>query len=115
MELLIAFIFGAKLHYSAPVVIDPIREQMVLLALCESTNNPEAINYNDGKEGSHSYGRYQLKIPTAQFFAKKYDIPIVINEDNIKDETLQDVLVYRALKDNQHRHWKHCSRKYGWL
>lgn len=113
MDLLISFIFGAKLSYERPVEIDPIREQMILLAFCESSNNPKAINYNDG--GSPSYGKYQYKMGTAQDFAKAYDYPVEVTEDNILDEQLQDTLTYRALKDGQYRHWYNCSKKYGWI
>ena len=72
------------------------------LADCESTNNPEAINWNDN--GSPSYGLLQFKAKTFQYYCvDKYGMI-----DDIMDPEIQKECCDRLINDGGLRHWS-CS------
>ncbi len=47
-----------------------IEKELLLVAKCESNFKPTATHHNDGKKGSTSYGIYQYKIGTFEYFSK---------------------------------------------
>jgi hypothetical protein len=72
------------------------------LARCESTNNPEAINWNDN--GSPSYGLLQFKSGTFQeYCVSKYGLP-----DDIMDGEIQRECADYMIRDGLLDRWT-CS------
>lgn len=77
---------------------------MVKLADCESGINSKAVNPND--RGSPSYGLFQYKKLTWQFFSKKYNF-----KGDIMSGIDQWQLTKMVLSDNFNKnvwHWKNC-------
>ncbi len=67
------------------------------LAGCESSNNPEAVNWNDN--GSPSFGLLQFKSGTFQYYCvDKYNLPNDIMDGNIQreccDKMISEGLLY---------------------
>lgn len=86
------------------------------LALCESSNNPKAIHYNDGKVGVHSVGLLQFQRRTFKYYWEK-----LVNKD-IEDHEIDNLwhdpqaqvqLAKEMILENPDnlRHWENCSRR----
>jgi len=87
------------------------------LAWCESRNNPQAVNWNDG--GSPSYGLFQFKEGTWKGYIRGYKL-FRHAEDHelmnlIMDGPTQRIVARRMLQDGLYYHWKVCSTRYGWM
>src|SRR3990167_2794861 len=88
--------------------ITPIMEK---LAMCESSNNHLAINPHDG--GSPSFGLYQYKRGTWEYFVRKYDLFPVAEaaelENLIMDREAQELVTWNVLKNPKtYVHWRNC-------
>lgn len=83
-------------------------EVLKKVATCESTMNPQAVNYNDGGPGKHSVGILQFQEKTFDSYAKKMgeELDYYSSHDQVK---VADYM----LSQNQGRQWT-CFRKiYG--
>jgi hypothetical protein len=92
------------------------------LAVCESNSDNTAVNYDDGEIGSHSYGMYQWKVPTAGIWVKK--VGLLDNWENLEyedkanwlmDKEFSTELTTRVLRENRYNSvlWKNCTNKLG--
>jgi hypothetical protein len=69
------------------------------IAFCESSNNPEAVNWNDN--GSPSWGLLQFKETTFQHFCvNKYNLP-----NDIMDGDIQRECADRMIRAGLAYHW----------
>ena len=105
-----------------PIVHEEVAQKTVLnpkiglLALCESSNNPKAVNLNDA--GSPSYGLYQYKKGTWISYMKKYNLAPHAEDAElmnfIYDREMQTLLTQKILEEkNGWKHWYDCSRRVG--
>ena len=96
---------------------DYLDERLDLLAKCESTNNPKAVNWNDA--GSPSYGLYQFKEGTWKAYMRLYNVAGHAEDHElmnfIYDGETQRKLARAMLQDGLYYHWKACSTRYGWI
>jgi len=76
-----------------------------LLAKCESSNNPLAVNNNEphGK----SYGLLQFRIDTFNHFGERYGLP----HDDIFNEEQQKAIALEMFKEGRLEHWETCITK----
>lgn len=94
-----------------------ILQKMEDLALCESSNNPLALNPDD--KGTPSYGLFQYKETTWKRYIKQYNLLPEAEEHEymnfIYDEELQRKLTFLILKNEKDgwRHWYNCGIKIG--
>lgn len=83
------------------------------LAVCESGNNPEAINPYDG--GSPSYGLLQFKIGTLVAYARRYNLYSATEDREfmnlIFDREVQIKVASAMLRESwdNRSHWKNCT------
>jgi hypothetical protein len=78
-------------------ILTPQQEEWLLkLRNCESSGNDEAINPND-LDNTPSYGRYQFKPSTFEFFSKKYKLGYEAYEYMQGDK--QEEIVKRMILD----------------
>ena len=84
---------------------------------CESGGVGHAINYNDGKEGSHSYGILQFKKVTLYSAIKRYNLFIYADEyeyENFLYDTYAQRLAASYILEfekNALNNWYNCSKK----
>ena len=114
-----AIVFGSESIEIKKVVYkeDKLGWYINKLAICESRNNPNVINHNDG--GSPSYGLLQFKLDTFKGYSRKLGLYkdtedaefmnlIMGKEDQLK-------LARAMLEDNWNNwsNWKNCAKKIG--
>lgn len=82
------------------------KEIMEHLSLCESSNNPWAINNKEihGK----SYGLYQFRLDTFQHFGKRYGLP----HNDIFNPLQQRDIVKKMIEEGRWSHWFNCLSIY---
>src|SRR3990167_4369006 len=87
--------------YEKSLVVDPMEKILEDLALCESSNNPLAIN----KKESHgiSWGLLQFRIDTFNHFGERYGL---LHNDIFNIEQ-QKAIAAEMLKEGRN-HWKNC-------
>lgn len=98
---------------------DALDEWIDKLAFCESSNNPEAINKDDG--GSPSYGYLQWKIDSFWRYNNRYKVLPDLEKGEvgniIKCKDTQIELTRRVLLGEYNsrgwRNWWNCARKVG--
>ena len=103
--------FSSALEEPLPylVEVDPMDDLLEDLAFCESTNNPNELNPDDG--GSRSVGLLQFKDGTFMFFSDVYDLGYV--PEDIYDPEKQKILAKLMISDGLWYHWKNCFLKMG--
>ena len=85
------------------------------LAVCESGNNPKAINPHDG--GSPSYGLLQFKLGTLTAYARRYNMYAATEDAEfmnlIFDRDVQIKVASEMLRESwdNRSHWKNCTIK----
>ncbi len=93
----------ALIEHVAPKNADVLKK----VATCESTMNPQAVNYNDGGIGKHSIGILQFQESTFNSYSKKMgeELDYHSSYDQVK---VADYMVSQG----QLRQWS-CSRILG--
>ena len=81
------------------------------LAMCESGNNPTAINWFDN--GSPSYGRYQFKATTLKMYAIMYNLlpdnlELVDYASWAMDGDFSRLLARKVILDGGANNWYNC-------
>jgi len=94
---------------------DPLLPVLTSLALCESSNNPLAVNPHDPI--TPSYGLYQFKEATWNFYINKYHLfpnsEPTERMNFIWDRSSQEVVARLILHEkNGWRNWTNCLRWY---
>jgi hypothetical protein len=109
---------------STTPVADPREEKVLdLIAQCESTNNPDAVNWRDGKLGTAdavALGEYQFKASTVVYYSE------IIRGEKLSDgEAMRLALDHERARElardmifspTQYKgimHWKNCARKHN--
>lgn len=82
------------------------------LEWCESRGNPEAVNEMD-LDGTPSYGAFQFKPSTYQFFALKYGVePGELMDREIQYQIVEQMVLHRdEIRWGQQFPW--CVKKLG--
>lgn len=108
---------------SSITMIESIRKERTMewlekISMCESSNNPKAINLKD-RDGTASYGLLQFKPNTFREYAEKYGI--IGKEADLDwimtiiwEEKIQKRLGYLILKNEPEKAkhlWPNCYRK----
>lgn len=87
------------------------------LMMCESGGDTDALNENDGKIGSHSYGIFQFKKSTWWEQTRKYGYYQNLEENEIEnaiyDRETQRNLTRNMIRDGGACHWENCAVKIG--
>lgn len=83
-----------------------------VLEWCESRGKPESVNPND-LDGTLSYGAFQFKPSTLDYFAEKYGIATttLMNYDTQRAVVKQMILHRDEI--NWHQQFPDCVKKYG--
>lgn len=88
------------------VLIDDILED---LAMCESSNNPQAFNRYDPV--TSSYGLYQFKLETFNYFGKRYGL----EHSDVMNPEQQKAIARMMLSEGRYSHWYNCLKEYEGL
>lgn len=83
---------------------------------CESGGDRMAINYNDGKLGSHSYSILQFKYETFKSYIRKYGWLSQAEDAELMnfifDSDIQKALADKILDEpGGHKNWLNCWQK----
>lgn len=81
------------------------------LALCESGNNPRALNPNDS-DGTPSYGRYQFKPGTFDYFSSLYNVATTSIWNGLEQRALVTLMALDPNVDFHHQ-FPGCTSKLG--
>ncbi len=101
-----AYAFAPTLTYE-----DHLYEWVDSLAMCESGQNPDVVNWFDG--GSPSYGYVQFKKATWEGWNTKLDLPYTF-DDILDIDAQRHVAVEIILYDwDEWSNWYNCHTKYG--
>lgn len=109
---------------STTVTVDPREEKVLdLIAHCESTSNPNAINWRDGKLGTAdavALGEYQFKASTVIYYSKLLrDVDLSDGEavrlalDPVQARELARDIIFSREHAGGVYHWGNCAQKYG--
>lgn len=99
---------------------EALNAKIELLAACESSGNPTALNPKD-RDGTPSHGKYQFKIDTWKRYNRKYNLFPWRgwSEEQwyatMYDGYYQDLIVRAMFQDpavNLHTEFPDCSRKH---
>ena len=77
------------------------------LELCESSGNPRAVNPLD-RDGTPSYGAFQFKPSTLDYYAKVYGIIFQdtdIADENVMSRPIQLAVVQAMVRDSKNINW----------
>jgi len=104
-------------HYEAPEVIQPTlthRQEvwMNVLEWCESRGNNEAINPMDN-DGTPSYGAFQFKPSTLDYYAEMYGVPTTTLMDYDTQKAVVTQMILHRDEINWYQQFPVCVRKNG--
>jgi len=83
-----------------------------VLEWCESRGNPNAINEID-RDGTASYGAFQFKPTTLDYFADKYGITTTTLMDYATQKAVVTQMILHRDDINWHQQFPDCVKKFG--
>ena len=108
VTVLLIFMLEAEASYEKEYVYDPIREQVSMLAVCESEYTSTA--YVEHDPDVPAIGLLQFHEETFNHFSNYYGLTL-----DIWNPEHQKILTYKMLEDGRYKHWRLCSEKLGFL
>lgn len=87
---------------------------LTFLSNCESGNNPNIVVWDNG---SWSYGKFQFKLSTFNYYGKLYgflprDLEVLEGENYIYDGEIQYKIAQRMISDGLEYNWKNCVKQF---
>ncbi len=108
VTVLLIFMLEAEASYEKEYTYDPIKEQVSMLAVCESSYTATA--YVEHDPVTPSIGLLQFKTETFNHFSNYYGLTL-----DIWNPEHQKILAWHMLSDERYSHWLRCSKQLGFL